>query len=221
MDIEELKWAWLLKGKNSAEQIDLTEQHIGKAIKNRANLELDKLLARFKQRFFLYGFGTIGCLMLGIDMVISSDFNFIGIELDYFLNREQIFLIFFLFFLTVLFMAVFVFHSINTISRFKKNTNINIKKSLWGSIELIKRMMVVNIYSDTIIVPCLLSFILYMGYLNGLGSMGYFLTGVCFVGIGLLSFTLNKRGQLKTFRPYLEILSGYLDELQQEENTKI
>ena len=212
MEILELKSHWALLQQEVAEQDFKSEDTLAERIHQKSRLELSQIKKSLHTKFVIAG----GAILVGLGIIIAilldQSFN----PLDFALNPQESI---WFYGIMVLSLAIMLIFNLTAYNRIKKadGSSANIKENLEAFIQSMKVAIKFNIYSDTFVTPVIFTWVYYI-YAYKEATIEFDLRGILLivlpVGIGVLSYFIQRHMQRLKFGNYLSRLKSYLGELK-------
>jgi hypothetical protein len=212
MEIIELKSAWNLLQQEIITNDNVDEGKIINLLHSKSKSEISKIKRGLQLKFVIATLSSIVAIGLAIIAIVSPAQN----PLDFVFSPQESASFFLVMAITI---SIVVFFSVKAYMLIKtiQQSSLNLKDNLKTFIDAMKKAVALNIFSDTIMTPIIFTWV-YYAYAFKNHSLGFDLrTALLFVLpiiIGLLSFFLQKLMQQLKFGKYLDRLSAYLDDLE-------
>lgn len=220
MELEQLKTVWEKTTKHEVEGYFVSKEEIQRLIGKRSNTTIFQIKRKIRNKVFMAG--SIGLLLLAF-----ASYVFIADErvFDFFISYSdstsnyEMGTFYLVFGLVICFISVFNAFSYRKILIIEKRKD-DLKLSIKSILEIVKKAMKVKVYSDSLVIPGTVIFLVMIDVISGMGIFPNVTILLLFV-LGAVVFTtfsyfIARYSQEKRYGRQIRALEECLEELEEE-----
>lgn len=213
MELTDLKSIWKKVVDEQGAKYQLDEQHVRSVIHKKSNATISKVKRELRLKGWMSGaVGILTIILAPVFLFENNDHNY---PLDTIFSRLEMSTI--MLFVGIILLALFI----NIIISYKKittfqRTSDNLKLTIRATIELLKRIVKLGIFSEVISVPFVVTWIAYKKLFQDDGlilDIRLLYLSLIALTVIVLKYHLIKYFQNRKFGPYIDSLQECLDDI--------
>lgn len=216
MELTELKSIWELISADFLTKHSVSEGIVIETIRKKSNTEISKIKRSMLWKLGLGALSTFIIIALLIVTIIESKgFKILRVSL----NTTEASMFFGSLALSILVMLWFNYKAYRKIIRFQF-LKYNLRESLQAVVDAMETAIKVNIYSDTVLTPIVITWLFYMNYYKNRPlewNNGALYLILLPIAVGILVLYFQRFIQKVKFGNYVNNLKAYLESLKKED----